>query len=115
MLLARSLPLGCKWKSKFGGLSVSELRRNRELSRDRSVAEALSALADSKPGLGFWELFNRLRRMGHDWNHKRVYRVYCLLKLNLRRCSKKLCSGAQSIATVRAGGAELRVVGRLHE
>jgi putative transposase len=59
------------------------------LERDRSVAEALSALADIKPGLGFWKLFSRLRRMGHDWNHKRVYRVYCLLKLNLRRRSKK--------------------------
>ena len=59
------------------------------LERDRSVAEALSALADSKPGLGFWKLFARLRRMGHLWNHKRVYRVYCLLKLNLRRRTKK--------------------------
>ncbi len=59
------------------------------LERDRSVAEALSALADNKPGLGFWKLFRRLRRMGHGWNHKRVYRVYCLLKLNLRRRTKK--------------------------
>ncbi len=57
--------------------------------RDSAVAEALSALADSKPGLGFWKLFSRLRRMGHDWNHKRVYRVYCRLKLNLRRRTKK--------------------------
>jgi len=59
------------------------------LERDRSVAEALSALADSKTGLGFWKLFSRLRRLGHDWNYKRVYCVYCLLKLNLRRHSKK--------------------------
>ena len=59
------------------------------LERDRSVAEALCALAEKKPGLGFWKLFRRLRRMGHDWNHKRVYRVYCLLKLNLRRRTKK--------------------------
>jgi putative transposase len=59
------------------------------LERDRSVAEALNALADSKPRLGFWKLFSRLRRMGHDWNHKRVYRVYCRLKLNLRRRTKK--------------------------
>ena len=59
------------------------------LERDRSVAEALAALAEKKPGLGFWKLFRRLRRMGHEWNHKRAYRVYCLLKLNLRRRTKK--------------------------
>lgn len=59
------------------------------LERDRPIAEALGALAETKPGLGFWKLFRRLRRLGHDWNHKRVYRVYCLLKLNLRRRPRK--------------------------
>ena len=59
------------------------------IERDSAVAEALSALADRKPGLGFWKLFARLRRMGHDWNHKRVYRVYCRLNLNLRRRTRK--------------------------
>jgi putative transposase len=59
------------------------------LERDRPIAEALVGLAENKPGLGFWKLFRRLRRLGHDWNHKRVYRVYCLLKLNLRRRPKK--------------------------
>jgi len=39
------------------------------LERDRSVAEALVALGEKKPGLGLWKLFRRLRRMGHDWNH----------------------------------------------
>ena len=47
------------------------------LERDRPIAEALLALAEKKPGLGFWKLFRRLRRLGHDWNHKKVYRVYC--------------------------------------
>jgi len=59
------------------------------LERDRPIAEMLSAMADEKPGLGFWKLFRRLRRQGHQWNHKRVHRVYCLLKLNLRRRTKK--------------------------
>ena len=59
------------------------------LARDRPIAEALSTLAEKKPGLGFWKLYRRLRRLGHRWNHKRVYRVYCLLKLNLSRRAKK--------------------------
>lgn len=59
------------------------------VERDRRVAEVLSALADEKPGLGFWKLYARLRRRGHRWNHKRVYRVYCRLRLNRRRRAKK--------------------------
>ena len=59
------------------------------LARDRQLAETLSALADQKPGLGFWKLYRRLRRQGHCWNHKRVWRVYCLLKLNRRRRAKQ--------------------------
>ena len=57
--------------------------------RDRPIIEALLALSEQKPGLGFWKLFGRLRRKGHHWNHKRVYRVYCALKLNIRRRAKK--------------------------
>lgn len=59
------------------------------LVRDQLVVEALRGLAEQKPGLGFWKLYRRLRRLGHCWNHKRVHRVYCLLKLNLRRRAKK--------------------------
>jgi len=57
--------------------------------RDRTVIDELSTLAESKPGLGFWKLFRRLRRQGHRWNHKRVYRVYCRLGLNRRRRTKR--------------------------
>ena len=59
------------------------------LERDRVLIESLSTLAEQKPGLGFWKLFRRLRRQGYRWNHKRVWRVYCLLKLNRKRRRKQ--------------------------
>jgi len=53
------------------------------------VIAALQAAAERYPAYGFSKLFKILRRQGHPWNHKRIYRVYCSLKLNLRRKGKK--------------------------
>lgn len=58
-------------------------------ARDREVIAALSGLAESKPGLGFWKLYDRLRRAGHEWNHKRVYRIYRALRLHQRSRRRK--------------------------
>ncbi len=46
-------------------------------------------LAHRKPELGFGKLFAMLRRQGHKWNHKRVHRIHCALKLNKRRKGKR--------------------------
>jgi putative transposase len=56
---------------------------------DEPVIEALQELVGRYPRYGFDKLFTILRRQGNTWNHKRVYRVYCGLGLNMRRKGKK--------------------------
>jgi putative transposase len=56
-------------------------------SRDENkvVADSLMALSYSHRAWGFGLMFLHLRNVqGKRWNHKRVYRVYCQLRLNLR-------------------------------
>ena len=49
------------------------------------IAELLSGLTDARKNCGFDWCFLHLRNLrGHPWNHKRVYRIYCDLELNLR-------------------------------
>jgi putative transposase len=58
-------------------------------NRDEEIIKLLLELAHARPEQGFGKLFPRLRRLGYSWNHKRVYRVYCALKLNKRRKGKR--------------------------
>jgi len=59
------------------------------MERDREVIEALQRVVEDHPRWGFWKCYDRLRLLGHRWNHKRVYRVYCELKLNVPRRAKR--------------------------
>lgn len=58
-------------------------------SRDAEVMAALNRTVEKHARWGFWKCFDRLRLEGHCWNHKRVHRVYCAMKLNLPRRTKK--------------------------
>ena len=57
--------------------------------KDDEVIDALEALALKHPTAGFPMMFNRLRNNGCPWNHKRVYRVYKSLNMNLKRRRKR--------------------------
>lgn len=56
---------------------------------DGEVIDALQELAFKHPSYGFRKLFAYIRRTGKHWNHKKVYRVYKLLKLNKKRKGKR--------------------------
>jgi len=56
---------------------------------DIPVIQELEELVTRHPAIGFWQSYYRIRRKGLIWNHKRVYRVYTALQLNIRRRFKK--------------------------
>lgn len=61
-------------------------KRNPE---DEQIRKELSALAELHRSWGFWMMFHHLRLFSFTWNHKRVYRVYTQMYLNLRRKYKQ--------------------------
>ena len=62
------------------------------LLRDENeeIADWLERLTANKRNWGFGLCFLYLRNVqGYDWNHKRVYQLYCEFELNLRIKPKK--------------------------
>jgi len=56
---------------------------------DLYIIQKLAELVEKHPSIGFWKCHHRLRKQGFEWNHKRVYRIYTKMKLNIRRRAKK--------------------------
>ena len=77
----------------FRTFSISEscYRYERKLSDENAeIAEWLVKLTGNRRTWGFGLCFLYLRNVkGFGWNHKRVYRIYCELELNLRIRQKK--------------------------
>ena len=61
----------------------------KRLQRDVAVIDELNKLVEKHPRWGFWKYFYALRLAGHRWNHKRVWRIYCCMKLNQKRRTKR--------------------------
>ena len=56
---------------------------------DEPVIDVLNKLVEKFPAIGFWKSYKRIKRQGYEWNHKRVYRIYTQLGLNIRRRTRK--------------------------
>ena len=70
-------------------LPRSVYRYHRKPKDDAVLIDGLEALVKKHPTIGFWKCYYRLRRSGYQCNHKRLYRVYKLLQLNIRRRIKR--------------------------
>ncbi len=68
------------------GISETCYRYQAKLSSENAlIAKKLIDLTDDHSDWGFGQCFLYLRNVkGYGWNHKRVYRIYCELALNLR-------------------------------
>lgn len=64
-----------------------------KVKADDELVEELNNLVQKHAAIGFWQSYHRIRLKGFAWNHKRVYRVYTKLHLNIRRRSKKRLPG----------------------
>nr|WP_153932123.1 IS3 family transposase [Klebsiella pneumoniae] len=82
---AMSLRQACRILS----LSRTVFRYQPDTQRDEPVIMALTVAAERYPRYGYKRFFQVLRRQGNAWNHKRVHRIYFLLKLNFRRKGKQ--------------------------
>lgn len=81
-------------------ISRSVYRYEPKLASDEEIKHILSALADRYRRYGFTKMMDKIREQGHRWNHKRVYRIYCEMGLNLRRKPKKRIPARQKVTLV---------------
>ena len=65
------------------------------MAKDQPIIDKFEGLMDDHPNWGFWKCFFRMRLDGEAWNHKRVWRVYCKMKLNIRRKAKRRLPGRE--------------------
>jgi len=70
-------------------LSRSVFRYQARKLDGAEIARELLHLAGWKPRWGFGKMADYLKHQGYVWNRKRVRRVYCELRLNLRVKPKK--------------------------
>ncbi len=77
-----SIALACR----TFGLSETCYRYSPKLkSENERIGDLLIGLTNAHKTWGFGLCFLHLRNVkGHNWNHKRVYRIYRELELNLR-------------------------------
>jgi putative transposase len=100
------------------GISETCYRYEPKLSSENDrIAEWLMRVTDGQRNWGFGLCFLYLRNVkGFSWNHKRVYRIYCELELNLRiRPKKRMLREAPAPLTIPAAKNEVWSMDFMHD
>jgi putative transposase len=71
------------------GISRTTCQYKAKQKDDSELQTSLTALTDKHAAIGFWQCCYRIWNKGYGWNHKRIYRVYTDMKLNIRRRARK--------------------------
>ncbi len=74
---------------KLMGMSRTTCQYKAKIKDDSAVQSELTTLTTKHAAIGFWQSCYRIWNKGHWWNHKRIYRVYTDMKLNIRRRAKR--------------------------
>jgi len=83
---------GISARKACSAVNVDRKQRSYKSVRKRSDDEIIcsfSSLTEKHPSIGFWQCYYRMRKQGITDNHKRLYRIYSSMKLNIRRRAKK--------------------------
>lgn len=62
---------------------------HRPEEKDQEIATVLHQTVSMFVAWGFWMVFHYLRRQGHVWNHKKVYRIWKVEGLDRRKRPKR--------------------------
>ena len=62
---------------------------HRPEEEDQEITLLLHQVVGEFIAWGFWMVFHYVRRQGHGWNHKKVYRIWKAAGLHLRKVPKR--------------------------
>ena len=83
--LVSEYPINIRRACKCLSLERSSYYYQTKRKEDAELIGCLNELSDKHPSYGFKKMFHSLRNQGYQWTHKKVYRVYKKLGLNLLR------------------------------
>jgi len=85
----RSMPISRACRALNLGRSCYYRPQRNQAEHDAPVIARLNEVVGKHGRWGFWKCFHWMRLKGETWNHKRVWRVYRTMKLNLPRRAKR--------------------------